>query len=144
MRPKFTNPGLGLTALAASILLAGGCSNDSSVTTSIQPGSATDPGFLLVQDQINNYLDSVDVTYSTAFSKLNPEHVDPHAPEQRPYEPESPIDGAISKIHVGNEVPVYNEGYSDGWHWTEYAHYYDTYSFLYYDSVKFMNDGART
>jgi len=137
MRPKFVNPGLGLLALVVLFCWAGGCSSDSSLTTGIQPGVETDPGFLIVQEHVNNYLDSVDVVYSMALDKI---YADPSGD---PLPPESEIkdinvgpDGGINKIGT----PVFLEGYSNGWHWTEYAQYYSNCSFSFTDSVKFMDD----
>lgn len=135
MRPKFVNPGLGLVALF--ILMAwAGCSSDSSLSTSIQPGVETDPGFLIVQDQVNNYLDSVDVVYSMALSKIYPVEGGQLPPDSEIKDTDTGPIGGISKIGT----PVFLEGYSNGWHWTEYAQYYSNSSFTFTDSIKFMND----
>ena len=135
MRPKFVNPGLAIAAMLM-ILCWAGCSSDSSLSTSIAPGVETDPGFLIVQDQVNSYLDTVNVVYSMALDKiyLGEENQDPQDLEI--IDINADPGGGINKIGT----PVYLEGYSDGWHWTEYAQYYTNYSYSYTDSIKFMND----
>lgn len=136
MRPKFVNPGIGLVALI-SLLCWAGCSSDSSLSNSLQPGTATDPGFLIVQQHVNNYLDTVDVVYSMAFDKIYDEaEGDGTPPDLDIRDINGEPDGGIFKIGI----PVYLEGYSNGWHWTEFAQNFSDYSFTFTDSVKFMND----
>lgn len=136
MGQKLTISGIGLVAIAALIFWAGGCSNDSSISTSILPGSETDPGFLIVQEHVNNYLDSVDVIYSMALSKINLEDEGTRNPDIRPVNEESEPNISVNRVGT----PSIIEGYSDGWHWFRYENYFDTYSQLFTDSVKFMND----
>ncbi len=135
MRPKFVNPGLVIAAMLMMLCWAG-CSSDSSLSTSIAPGVETDPGFLIVQDQVNSYLDTVNVVYSMALDKiyLDEEGQDPQDLEI--VDINADPDGGINKIGI----PVYLEGYSSGWHWTEFAQYYTNYSYTFTDSVKFMDD----
>ncbi len=136
MRPKFVNPGLGLVALVVLFCWAG-CSSDSSLSTSILPGVETDPGFLIVQEHVNNYLDSVDVVYSMALDKIYPEEGGgPLPPDMDIRDINVGPNNAINKVGA----PILLEGYSNGWHWKEYVYYYSTYSFSFTDSVKFMND----
>jgi len=136
MGHKLTISGIGLVAITALIFWAGGCSDDSSISTSILPGSETDPGFLIVQDQVNNYLDSVDVIYSLALSKVYIEAEGARDPDIKPVTEESNPDIRVGRIGT----PVAIEGYSDGWHWYQYEYFYDTYSHSFSDSIKFMND----
>lgn len=135
MRPKFVNPGLGLVALIALLCWAG-CSSDSSLSNRLQPGTETDPGFLIVQQHVNSYLDSVDVVYSMALDKIYPGEGGQDPQDMNIIDINTGPDGGINKLGT----PVFLKGYSNGWHWTEYAQFYSDYSFSFTDSVKFMND----
>lgn len=136
MRPKFVNPVIGLIALI-SLLCWAGCSSDSSSSTRLLPGTETDPGFLIVQEHVNNYLDSVDVVYSMAFDKIyNDGEGSPLPPNVEIRDINVGPNDAIYKVGT----PVFLEGYSNGWHWTEFAQYFTDRSFTFTDSVKYMND----
>ncbi|MCP4704719.1 MAG: hypothetical protein GY865_08925 [candidate division Zixibacteria bacterium] len=135
MRPKFVNPGLALIALAILLCWAG-CSSDSTLQTSMQPGVETDPGFLIVQEHVNNYLDSADVAYSMALNKIYPGDDSQIPKDHEILDTDAIPGGGASKLGS----PVFLEGYSNGWHWTEYAQYYTDYTYTYTDSVTFMND----
>jgi hypothetical protein len=138
MRPKFIFPGLGLMALLALLLWVGGCSSDKSVTTGITPGVENDPGFLLVQDHINNYLDSVNVTYQMALAKTQPTTEAPWLPDRSKWDDGSLSDPLIGKIH--DEVDVYEINYANGWHTINFANYNTYAAYLLCDSIQFQID----
>ena len=64
-------PGLGLLVLFAVMLLVFGCSSDSSPTSTKVGGSETDHDYLLVQGQVNVFLDSAIQFFSTGFDNYN-------------------------------------------------------------------------
>jgi len=135
MGSKFRFPGFGLLALAILILVIGGCSSDDSTATNgLTPGSETDTDFLIAQTQINNYLDSVDVIYSEAVSKIYEDPVRDQGQLNDPVDINSIPNDKAGKVGA----TVYSAGYSDGWHWKIFEGDYDTYTYSYADSVKFM------
>jgi len=71
MRTKVMIPGLGLLALFAVMLLAFGCSSDSSPTSTKTAGLETDHDFLIVQNQVDVILDSAIQFFSTGFDVYN-------------------------------------------------------------------------
>jgi len=138
MRPKFVFPGLVLMALVALLMWAGGCSDDRSVTTGITPGAEDDPGFLLAQDHINNYLDSVNVTYEMALAKTYPVDNEPWLPDRSKYDNDSLVNPVVAKVHDSSNV--YEEWYANEWHMANFAFYYDDMVYSFYDSVQFQVD----
>ncbi len=126
MRAKHFLPGMGLLALTAVMLFAFGCSDDSP-TRSYTTGVDTDPEFVMVQNQVNTFLDSTIQFFGSSFDNYNVMPDDEDQVENQ-YSPMYPTDTA-----------TYN--YSSGWHeiyvYRSNAFFTDSYR----DSLQFVNGG---
>jgi len=137
MRSKFIVPGLGLILMAAMCVWVGGCSDDSNpAADKILPGAADDPQFLFVQDHIDNYLDTANVYFETAFDNMylvpggsgeeyplpDPETEDPDIPMYGPMD-----DGAL-----------FEYTYADGWHVRYIYRENSVFTDHFRDSTQFM------
>jgi len=129
MRLRNAVPGLGLLALAAFLLLTPGCSDDSPapVGSNQDPGSPTDPEFLLVQDQIDDYLDQF--ADDVAVGAENVYQLPTDTEEVRNiYGPMSPDDTVLYT-------------YAQGWHVVYVSRDNAYFSDYFRDSIQFQDDG---
>ncbi|MBN2226442.1 MAG: hypothetical protein JW763_03675 [candidate division Zixibacteria bacterium] len=101
MRAKHFLPGMGLLALIAVMLFAFGCSDDSP-TKSYTAGSDADPEYVMVQNQVNTFLDSTIQFFGNSFDNYNVMPNDDDEVENQ-YSPMYPTDTATYT-------------YSEGWH----------------------------
>ncbi|UCD16403.1 MAG: hypothetical protein JSV44_08020, partial [Candidatus Zixiibacteriota bacterium] len=124
MRAKHFVPGLGLFALAAVMLFAFGCSDDP--TSSRTAGSDTDPDYIMVQDQVNTFIDSTIQFFANSFDNYNvmPDNDDD---VQNHYSPMYPAD-----------IATYD--YSTGWHVIYVTRSNDFFTDHITDSIQFRVD----
>jgi hypothetical protein len=125
MRLRNDLPGFGLALLAAIVLMTAGCSSDKTTTPAKgTEGSPTDPQFLLVQGQINNYLDSTKEVFSVGLENIY----------QLPTDTDQ-----VQVIHgpLGpDDTALY--AYSDGWHVTYVSRQNAYFNDFFRDSVQFQ------
>ncbi len=129
MRTRSILPGFGLLLLAAFVFVIAGCSDDKTPATSnLTPGSETDPQFLLIQDQINEYLDSTQNVFSIGLENISklPTDTDEVVIINGPLGP--------------NDTALYS--YANGWHVMYIAKYALNFDVRFRDSVQFKNDGV--
>ena len=127
MHTRSTIPGFGLLLLAAVVFVVAGCSDDDAPSTSnLSPGSVSDPQFLLIQGQINEYLDSTQSVFSVGLKNIS----------QLPTDTEEVV--IIHNAMGPNDTAQYT--YANGWHVTYIAKYTQYYDVHFRDSVQFMND----
>lgn len=127
MRLKNVFPGVGLILLAAILLFWAGCSSNKTIVNN-EPtdGSLTDPEFLLVKQQINNYLDSTMELLTGGFENIA------HLPTDT-----DQVDIIHGPMGV-NDTVTYQ--YIGGWHITYVSHYYQNFDFRFRDSVQFQKN----
>jgi hypothetical protein len=124
-------PGFGLLLLAVVFMAIAGCSGDDSNTpagVNLTEGSLTDPQFLLVQGQIDSYLDSTQNVFSVGLENIN----------QLPTDTEE-----VHNIHgpMGpNDTAQYT--YANGWHVTYIAKYAINFNVHFRDSVQFRKNSV--
>jgi len=124
MRTKSILPGIGLLLLVAFVFVWVGCSDDESPSGPTQ-GSETDTQFLLIQDQINEYLDSTQAVLTLGLENI----------VQLPTDTEE-----VVNIHgpMGpNDTALYS--YANGWHVVYIAKYATNFNFSFRDSIQFKN-----
>ncbi|PKK84865.1 MAG: hypothetical protein CVT49_01545 [candidate division Zixibacteria bacterium HGW-Zixibacteria-1] len=126
MHPKISLPGIGLLLLAAMLFLMPGCSDDKNPvpSTGFTAGDLENPEFLLVQDQINNFLHSTEETFLLGFENVY----------------QLPTDTEYVRNHYGpmgpDDIVEYN--YIEGWHITYIAHFNPYADDYFRDSVQFQ------
>ncbi len=129
MRLRNITPGLGLILLAAVFLLWTGCSDDTTTVTAddgLTEGSPTDPEFVQVQGQINNYLDSTMEIFTVGLENLS------HLPTDT-----DQVDIIHGPMGVNDTAWYY---YVSGWHITYVSHYYQNFDFRFIDSIQFQRN----
>jgi hypothetical protein len=129
MRFRTVLPGLGLLVLAAILFWAAGCSDEKSPINNNNPinyGSLTDPDFIMVQDQVNNYLDSSVDYFSAGLGNIS----------------KLPSDTGKIRVQYGPMSPEDTVAYTylNGWHivYVSRSNLFFTDRFM--DSVQFMNN----
>lgn len=123
--------GLSLALMIMAALFMWGCSDDepSAPTNTTQPGDPEDPVFVVVQDQINNCIDSMALYFDYGLDNIYSVPMDSDQVEQQ-HGSLGPDDTLIT-------------GYSGGWH-TLYVSIQHEQSFDKFinDSVQFQIDGV--
>jgi len=120
---------LGVTLLAGLLVMFAGCGSDDKSTNS---ADYSDPEFLVVQQEIDYFIDStlefftngLDNIYGLATDTM----VDPVLYGSRPPEYDFNRDTAIAT-------------YADGWHVVYFSIHRDTYDKIVRDSIQFIKDG---
>jgi hypothetical protein len=128
MRSKFAVPGFGLLVLIIMFGFIAGCSEDNVPNNQVAEGSLTDPVFIPVQTQINNYLDSSIQVFSTALDNASQVPTDTEYVRNH-YSPMGPYDTVTAE-------------YVNGWYIV-----YESRTNAYYthhsrDSIRFQLDGV--
>lgn len=129
MYSKSTFPGIGLLIVAVTLLMAAGCSDDSTTLTGGPvAGSENDPEYLVVKQQLNGYLDSTSEIFSTGLNNIY----------QLPTSPDE-IREQLSPMGP-NDTAQYT--YNGGWHVTYISQYFTYFSRYFRDSVQFQVDST--
>lgn len=126
MHPKTSIPGIGLLILAALMFLMSGCSDDDNPIPSsgLTNGDPENPEFLMVQDQINDYLGSTEEMFILGMDNIYQLPTDTEYVRNM-YGPMGP-----------NDIVEYD--YVDGWHITYIAHFNTYADDFFRDSVQFQ------
>ena len=126
MRFRTVLPGLGLVVLAAIMFWAAGCSDEKSPISPINYGSLTDPDFIMVQDQVNDYLDSSMEYFSAGLGNISklPSDTGKIRNQYGPMNPEDTVAYA----------------YLNGWHIVYVSRSNFRFTDRFMDSVQFMNN----
>ncbi len=130
MRPKYFIPGLSLVVLAAMLGFFAGCSKDNAPTNQVTEGSLTDPEFVPVQSQVNNYLDSSIQIFSAALDNSD------RAPIDTQY-----VRGYYSPLGPNDTVTC---AYVNGWYVVYVAKGNTFLSFHTTDSIQFQKNSVVT
>lgn len=120
---------LGVTLLAGLLVMFAGCGSDDKSTNS---ADYSDPEFLVVQQEIDYFIDST-LAYFTGglgniYGLATDTMVDPAQYGSRPPEYDYTTDTAIAT-------------YANGWHVVYFSIHRDTYSAILRDSIQFIKDG---
>jgi len=124
MHPKHTFPGIGLLFLAAMVFLMVGCSDDNPLpSTGTIDGSFEDPEFVLIQDQIDDFLSSTEEMFILGLDNIS----------------QLPTDTEYIRNMYGPMGPddIVEYDYVGGWHVTYIAHFNPFADDYFRDSVQF-------
>jgi hypothetical protein len=119
--------GIGLMAILAIALFPIGCSDDKTTTSTGTTGSLTDPQFVLLQGQVNTYLDSSKQYFAAGLNNIY----------QLPTDTQD-IAAAYGPMGADDTVSYI---YADGWHITYVTRTNAYFSDRFSDSVQFL-DGS--
>jgi hypothetical protein len=125
MRVSNVVPGFVLIGLAALLLSVAGCSDSKTSSSGKIAGSPNDPEFLMVQEQINDYLDIMDDDLAAGMENVY----------QLPTDTEE-----VRNMYAAmgsNDTAQYF--YGDGWHVIYIARHNDYFSDFFRDSVQFRS-----
>lgn len=120
-------PGLGFLLLTAILLWAAGCSDEKApISSTATEGSLTDPEFVMVQTQVDNYLDSSKGYFSTGLNNTV------HCPRD------------TGQVHIDNG-PVNPDdtltyAYLNGWHIIYLYRTNPAFTNYFVDSVQYRNN----
>jgi len=126
MHPKRSIPGIGLMFLAVMVFLMAGCSDDDNPLPSAGQvnGSFDDPEFLLVQDQVEDFLTSTEQMFILGLDNVY----------------QLPTDTEYVRNMYGPMGPddIVQYDYAGGWHVTYIAHFNPFADDFFRDSVQFQ------
>ncbi len=121
--------GLGLLLIAAFSLTIWGCSDDKvpTPTSTVQTGDFENPEFVLVQNQINTYLDETLELYGAGLENI--------------YQLPADTEEVRNQFVASGPNDTVTAFYAEGWHVTYVARHNSFFDDFFRDSVQFIIDG---
>ncbi len=117
-------PGFGLFLLAVLVLFIGGCGDSSTSAITYDEGSASDPYFVNLQMQIEDYLTDARLDFNRGLENI--------------YQLPTDTQEARAEHNAAGPNDTVTAAYVDGWHVTYIARYNLAFNDFFRDSVQFQ------